>query len=111
MGESVVESATTHNVEVRSSFLSKQTCCHNKYGIGTVAHWGGGFPTTICNGAGNNDLCMQVAVMSRGSSVDGVTGEYIIFDTPISNSDWPNRHYLRALHDDVGPPFLSVWLR
>ena len=39
VGQSVVESATKHNVEVRSSFCSKRTCCHNKYGI-----WPDGYP-------------------------------------------------------------------
>ena len=68
VGRSVVRSATDHDVEVRSSFAPKRTCCQNKYGIGPVVSWGGGFPTTVCYGAGNNYLCMNVDVMSPGAS-------------------------------------------
>ena len=107
VGESVAQSATRHSVEVRSSFRYKRTCCHNKYGIGPS---GGGFPTTNCNGASLGDLCMQVAVMSTVSSGDGFHHCCLLFDAPISNSDWPNRYFLRAQRD-AGPPFLSVWLR
>ena len=106
VGESVVLSAMTHNVEVRSSFRSKSTCCHNKYGIGPTEWWGGGYPTTVCNLAGGYDSCMDVAVMSLGSSGDGfsLNSPSNIFDAPSSNNDWPNRI-------QGGPPFLSVWLR
>ena len=100
VGRSVLESSTKHKVQVRSSFRSKQTCCHTKYGIGPAVSWGGGYPTTVCFSAGNDDLCMQVAVMS---SVDGFTGS-MLFDAPTSNSDWPNIYH-------AGAPFLSVWLR
>ena len=33
VGPSAVKSAKDYEVEVRSSFASKGTCCHNKYGI------------------------------------------------------------------------------
>ena len=111
VGASVARSATIHSVEVRSSFRSKQTCRHNKYGIGPASSWGGGYPTTVGGTVSPRDSCMQVAVMSRGSSEDGFDNSFALFDAPTSNSDWPNRRYSGTLHDDAGPPFLSVWLR
>ena len=106
MGHSVVLSATSQDVEVKSSFASKRTCCHNKYGIGPIEWWGGGYPTTVCNSVYSNDSCMDVAVMSPGSSGDGFlfNSPSNVFDAPTSNNDWPN-------HIQGGPPFLSVWLR
>ncbi|KAI0228176.1 hypothetical protein LSAT2_021344 [Lamellibrachia satsuma] len=85
VGASVVRYATDHDVEVRSSFAPKRTCCQNKYGIGPVVSWGGGYPTTICYGAGNNDLCMNVDVMSPGASGDGFDKDFPLFDAPTSN--------------------------
>ena len=110
VGASVVRHATRQNVEVRSSFASKRTCCQNKYGIGPVVHWGGGFPSTICYRAGSHDTCMGVAVMSPGSSGDGFTQNQnnTIFDAPISNSDWPNKYHYSKTSDGGKPPFLSV---
>ena len=108
VGPSVAQSATRQDVEVRSSFASKRTCCHNKYGIGQPRLWGGGYPTTICFGATVADSCMDVAVMCPGSSGDGFSYESPspLSDAPISNNDWPNVHISPG-----GPPFLSVWLR
>ena len=111
VGYNVVGSATRHFVEVRSSFRSKSTCCHTKYGIGPTGSWGGGLPTTVCNSANANDLCMEVAVMSLGSSRDGFGRSYPVFDAPTSNSEWPNRSPSGAPFGHSGPPFLSVWLR
>ena len=110
VGPSVVRSATDHDVEVRSSFAPKRTCCQNKYGIGPAVSWGGGYPTTICYGAGNNDLCMNVDVMSPWASVDGFDKDFPLFDAPTCNSDWPNR-YDKGRPSKGGPPFMSVWLR
>ncbi|KAI0228294.1 hypothetical protein LSAT2_021234 [Lamellibrachia satsuma] len=110
VGLSVAWSAARQTVEVRSSFRSKQTCCHTKYGIGPAMSWGGGYPTSVCGAVGPRDSCMQVAVMSRGSSVHGFDNSFALFDAPTSNSDWPNRYY-SGTHDDAGRPFLSVWLR
>ena len=111
VGYSIVGSATIHFVEVRSSFRSKQTCRHNKYGVGPAASWGGGYPTTVGSSVISRDSCMQVAVMARGSSEDGFYNSFALFDAPTSNSDWPNRYHTGTRHDDAGPPFLSVWLR
>ena len=112
VGPSVVRHATRQDVEVRSSFASKRTCCHNKYGIGPVVSWSGGFPSTICYSAGSHDTCMGVAVMSPGSSGDGFTQNQnnTIFDAPVSNSDWPNKSANGKPSYDGKPPFLSVWL-
>ena len=105
-GPNVVRHATEQDLEVRSSFDSNCTGCHNKFGIRPATTWSGGYPTTICFKASNRDQCMNVVVMSPGSSGDGfcLNSPSNIFDAPTSNNDWPNRI-------QGGPPFLSVWLR
>ena len=109
LGLLVVRSATKRDVEVRSSFGSKKSCCHNKYGIMPGYHFGGGFPSTSGCIVGSRDLCMTVAVMTTGSSAHGVTqnGIFSLYDAPTSNSDWPNA----KCRDNNGPSFVSVWLR
>ena len=115
VGPSVVHSAARRNVEVRSSFASKHTCCHNKYGIFGSSEVGGAFPSAAagwCDTIHPNDVCMVVAVMSPGSSADGFTQRQNspVFDAPVSNTDWPNKDSW-GRSDGNKPPFLSVWLR
>ena len=106
IGPNLVNSATPHNVEVRSSFQYKRTCNQNKYGILESKSFGGGYPATSTSQyfVTTGDLCMAVTVMTIGSSAWGFTHGYT-WDAPISNSDWPNSSSNR------GYPFLSVWLR
>ena len=98
LGQDVVHSATDHDVEVRSSFASKQTCHQNKYGIWRDYHWGRAFPSTNDYDVQARDVCMHVAVEPT----------YGLFDAPTNNSDWPNAS---GGYQQGGPPFLSVWLR
>ena len=101
MGASVVASAATQRVHVRSSFAPKHTCYHNKYGI--IGVYDGEYPSTSPNSdyiLKHSDTCLAVSVSA--SDAHGFKFRRLV-DAPRSNSDWPNVWY-------NGPPFLSVWL-
>lgn len=107
VGHNAINSTTAQEVEVRSSFASKRTCYQNKYGIMNLQVHGGSYPYASFNKKGNTlvrDTCMAVGVMSSGSAF-GFTQNNNGYDTPTSNSDWPNARYNHK------SPFVSVWLR
>lgn len=69
---------------------------------------GGSYPYASFNTQGNtqtNDYCMAVGVLRAGSSADGWTQNANGYDSPNSDSDWPNRNYNHQ------SPFVLVWLK
>ena len=69
---------------------------------------GGSYPYASVNRQGNtgvNDYCMAVGVMSAGSSADGWSQNANGFDSPGSDSDWPNNRYNHQ------SPRVLVWLK
>ena len=72
-----------------------------------AAH-GGSYPSASFNAAGNtrrNDYCMSVGVMTKGSTARGWSQNANGYDSPSSDSDWPNRSYNHQT------PHLTVWLK
>lgn len=69
---------------------------------------GGSYPYTSLNTAGNtdvNDYCMAVGVMAKGTSAHGWSQNANGYDSPNSDSDWPNSSY-----SDQSPR-LTVWVK
>ena len=69
---------------------------------------GGSYPYASHTTAGNtasNDYCMAVGVTSKGSTVHGWSQSADGFDSPSSDSDWPNKAI------DHQSPYLAVWLK
>lgn len=69
---------------------------------------GGSYPYASVNNQGNtrvNDYCMAVGVMRPGSTADGWSQNANGFDSPSSDSDWPNQQYSHQ------SPFVLVWLK
>ena len=69
---------------------------------------GGSYPYTSHNKQGNTetgDYCMAVGVQSAGTSADGWTQNANGYDSPSSDSDWPNRSYNHQ------SPRVLVWLK
>lgn len=69
---------------------------------------GGSYPYTSRNTAGGtagNNYCMAVGVMAKGSTAHGWSQDAYGFDSPSSDSDWPNK----ANHHQS--PHLTVWLK
>lgn len=88
--------------------IDPQVCYQNKYGIMPYQRHGGSYPYASFNNKGNtkvNDYCMAVGVMRRGSIADGWSQDANGFDSPSSDSDWPNQQYNHQ------SPFLLVWLK
>ena len=68
---------------------------------------GGSYPYASYTPAGNtapNDYCMAVGVMATGSTAHGWS-QSDGFDSPSSDSDWPNKAYNHQ------SPHLTVWLK
>ena len=68
---------------------------------------GGSYPSATFNTNGNtevNDLCMSVGVLTSGAA-HGWSQNANGYDSPQSDSDWPNRAYNHRR------PRLSVWLK
>ena len=89
------------------SFLT-QICNQNKFGIMPEASHGGSYPYALFNTAGytkTNDYCMSVGVMTIGSTAHGWSQAASGYDSPSSDSDWPNRSYSHQ------SPYLTVWLK
>jgi len=61
-----------------------------------VTHKGGGTAT--------NDYCMTVGVLTKGSTAHGWSQDNGGYDSPGSDSDWPNRGHGQF-------PHLTVWLK
>ena len=69
---------------------------------------GGSYPSATYNTAGNtntNDYCMAVGVQKTGTTVHGWTQNANGYDSPRSDSDWPNRQYNHV------SPYVTVWLK
>ena len=69
---------------------------------------GGSYPYASVSNQGNtkvNDYCMAVGVMRPGSAADGWSQNANGFDSPSSDSDWPNQQYSHQ------SPFVLVWLK
>ena len=91
-----------------SSCYLLQICYHNKYGIMPHGPHGGSYPYASLNTAGNtatNDYCMAVGVLAKGSNAHGWSQASSGYDSPSSDSDWPNRSYIHQ------SPHLTVWLK
>ena len=61
--------------------------------------FGDAYPSTSFNTAGNtrgNDNCMGVGVLLPGASANGWTQNGNGFDSPTSNTDWPNSMYTKG---------------
>ena len=86
----------------------KQICYQNKFGILPYVTDGGSYPYASYNTAGNvgrNDYCMAVGVMSKGSTAHGWSQNANSYDSPSSDSDWPNKSFNHQY------PHLTVWLK
>ena len=69
---------------------------------------GGSYPYASYNTAGNtatNDYCMAVGVLAKGSTAHGWSQNANGYDSPSSDSDWPNKVYNHQ------SPHLTVWLK
>jgi hypothetical protein len=69
---------------------------------------GGSYPSAARNTAGNTrvkDYCMAVGVQKTGTTADGWTQNANGYDSPRSDSDWPNSQYNHV------SPYLTVWLK
>lgn len=69
---------------------------------------GGSYPYASFNDKGNTkvtDYFMAVGVMLRGSTADGWSQDANGFDSPKSDSDWPNGQYNHQ------SPCVLVWLK
>ena len=85
-----------------------QICYHNKYGIMPYALHGGAYPYASLNTAGDcgtNDYCMSVGVTTKGTTAHGWSQNGNAYDSPSSDSDWPNRSYSHQ------SSHLTVWLK
>ena len=73
-----------------------------------LAGHGGSYPYASYNTAGNtdtNDYCMSVGVMTKGSTAHGWSQGASGYDSPSSDSDWPNRSHSHQ------SPHLTIWLK
>ncbi|KAL9989404.1 hypothetical protein ACROYT_G003951 [Oculina patagonica] len=96
IGQSTVQAASTSQVTVKAWNGNTKVCYQNKYGIMPLQQHGGSYPYASFNQQGNtevNDYCMAVGVQSGGSSADGWSQNNNGYDSPSSDSDWPNRQY------------------
>ena len=69
---------------------------------------GGSYPYASYKTAGdtdNNDYCMAVGVVAKGSTAHGWSQSAYGYDSPSSDSDWPNK----AINHQS--PHLTVWLK
>ena len=72
------------------------------------ANHGGSYPYASYNTAGNtatNDYCMSVGVITKRSTAHGWSQNADGYDSPRSDSDWPNGSYNHQA------PTLTVWLK
>ena len=73
-----------------------------------LAVHGASYPYASYNtpgGTATNDYCMSVGVMTKGSTALGWSQNANGYDSPRSDSDWPNRS---VNHQS---PHLTVWLK
>ena len=78
------------------------------YRIMPFQQHGGSYPYASINKQGNTavkDYCMAVGVMLAGSKANGWSQNANGYDSPKSDSDWPNARY------DRSTPHLLVWLK
>ena len=113
------ERTTEPNSKVKAEFIfilsiiyfsssSLQNCCQNKFGILPYDAYGGSYPYTSYNTAGDiatNDNCMAVGVMTTSSTAHGWSQNGYGFDSASRDSDWPNGS---SSHQS---PYVVVWLK
>ncbi|KAL9971504.1 hypothetical protein ACROYT_G017675 [Oculina patagonica] len=108
VGKSTVQAAVKTPVIVYAWNGNKKICNQNKFGIMPYGGHGGSYPYASYNTAGNtatNDYCMAVGVMTKGSTAHGWKQNANGYDSPSSDSDWPNKAYHHQ------SPHLTVWLK
>ena len=106
--ERKILSTITKKSSVKPLFCLLQICYHNKYEMMPLGVHGGSYPYASVNtdgGTATNDYCMAVGVTAKGSTAHGWTQNGNAYDSPSSDSDWPNRS-LNHLS-----PHLTVWLK
>ncbi|XP_028392634.1 uncharacterized protein LOC114517176 [Dendronephthya gigantea] len=85
-----------------------QRCFQNKFGILPHGQAGGSYPAVSFNTDGNTktgDYCMAIGVMKLGRPAHGWTQNTNGFDSPNTNTDWPNARYNHQA------PWVTVWLK
>ncbi|XP_068684699.1 uncharacterized protein [Montipora foliosa] len=108
VGLSAVKAALQKPVMVIAWNGNKKTCFQNKFGIMPDSAHGGSYPYASFDTGGNcatNDNCMAVGVMSKGSTAHGWSQSGTGYDSPSSDSDWPNKSYSHQ------SPYVVVWLK
>ncbi|XP_068733893.1 uncharacterized protein [Montipora capricornis] len=108
VGLSALKAAVQKPVMVIAWNGNKKTCFQNKFGIMPYTAHGGSYPYASFNTEGNtatNDNCMAVGVMSKGSTAHGWSQNGNGYDSPSSDSDWPNKSYSHQ------SPYVVVWLK
>jgi len=108
VGQSTVNAALKTPVMVYAWNGNKKICYQNKFGIMPLGPHGGSYPFASYNTAGNtatNDYCMSVGVLAKGSTAHGWSQNANGYDSPSSDSDWPNKAYNHQ------SPHLTVWLK
>ena len=89
-------------------FCFLQICYQNEFGILPNSAHGGSYPYASYHAAGgiyNNDYCMSVGVMAKGFTAHGWSQNANGYDSPSSDSDWPNKAYNHQ------SPHLTIWLK
>ncbi|XP_078370852.1 uncharacterized protein LOC144654565 [Oculina patagonica] len=108
VGPSAVGAAVQTPVMVYAWNGNKKICNQNKFGIKPSSVHGGSYPYASYNTAGNtaaNDYCMAVGVLAKSSTAHGWSQNANGYDSPSSDSDWPNTSYNHQ------SPHLTVWLK
>ncbi|KAL9989405.1 hypothetical protein ACROYT_G003952 [Oculina patagonica] len=108
VGQSTVQAAGTSQVTVKAWNGNTKDCFQNRYGIMPFGQHGGSYPYASFNSRGNTkvtDYCMAIGVMLQGSRADGWSQNANGFDSPNSDSDWPNGQYNHQ------SPCVLVWLK
>ncbi|XP_028392656.1 uncharacterized protein LOC114517196 [Dendronephthya gigantea] len=108
VGYETVKKAKMYHVTVNAWNGNTKVCYQNKYAIMPHPQHGGSYPSASYNTAGNtrtNDYCMAVGVLKSGRTADGWRQNANGYDSPRSNSDWPNSRYNHQ------SPFVTVWVK
>ncbi|CAB3991342.1 Hypothetical predicted protein [Paramuricea clavata] len=109
VGLNTVSKAKMYRVIVKAWNGKKQVCYQNKYGIMPHPKHGGSYPSATYNTAGKTrvkDNCMAVGVQQTGTTADGWSQNDNGYDSPRSDSDWPNSQY-----NPHASPYVTVWLK
>ncbi|XP_068733894.1 uncharacterized protein [Montipora capricornis] len=108
VGLSAVKAAVQKPVMVIAWNGNKKTCFQNKFGIMPFSAHGGSYPYASYDAAGNvatNDNCMAVGLMLKGATAHGWSQNVNGYDSPSSDSDWPNKSYSHQ------SPYVVIWLK